>query len=73
MRCIAPIVSPLRSCKLLRCCWQGNYKNGGIFWLVYCITFWLLYSYMVPISLFVTMEIVKLFQVSTAAAPHALP
>ena len=42
---------------------QANYSNGGVFWLIYCITFWLLLSYMVPLSLFVTMEIVKLFQV----------
>ena len=30
---------------------------------MYSISFWLLFSYMIPISLFVTMEIVKAFQV----------
>ena len=42
---------------------QGNYHKGGVFWIVYSISFWLLFSYMIPISLFVTMEIVKAFQV----------
>jgi magnesium-transporting ATPase (P-type) len=33
---------------------------------VYSISFWLLFSYMIPISLFVTMEIVKAFQVRSS-------
>ena len=49
---------------------QGNYRNGGVFWIVYSISFWLLFSYMIPISLFVTMEIVKAFQV---CPPRVLP
>ena len=50
---------------------QGNYRNGGIFWIVYSISFWLLFSYMIPISLFVTMEIVKAFQVRPHKAAAA--
>ena len=42
---------------------QANYRSNGLFWIISCLTFWLLFSYMVPLSLFVTMEIVKLFQV----------
>lgn len=41
---------------------QGNYQNGGAYTFILLITFWILYSYLVPISLFVTMEIVKFWQ-----------
>lgn len=41
---------------------QGNYKNGFVYWIILMITFWILYSYLVPISLFVTLEIVKFWQ-----------
>eukprot|EP00210_Caulerpa_lentillifera_P001750 g1680.t1 len=41
---------------------QGNYDNGAIYVALNFITFWILTSYMVPISLFVTMEIVKFWQ-----------
>ena len=43
--------------------WQGNYENGAAYTFILLITFWILYSYLVPISLFVTMEIVKFWQV----------
>lgn len=37
---------------------QGNYAGvAGV--IITFLTFWVLYSYLVPISLFVTMEIVK--------------
>lgn len=41
---------------------QGNYKNGFVYWIILMITFWILYSYLVPISLFVSLEIVKFWQ-----------
>ncbi|DBA65766.1 hypothetical protein WJX79_001197 [Trebouxia sp. C0005] len=41
---------------------QGNYKSGGVYWIILMITFWILYSYLVPISLFVSLEIVKFWQ-----------
>lgn len=41
---------------------EGNYKNGLGYTLVLMITYWILYSYLVPISLFVTLEIVKFWQ-----------
>lgn len=41
---------------------QGNYENGVVYIALNFITFWILTSYMVPISLFVTMEIVKFWQ-----------
>jgi phospholipid-transporting ATPase len=40
----------------------GNQKIGAIYTLFSFITFWILYSYLVPISLFVTLEIVKFWQ-----------
>ena len=43
-------------------CAQGNYQNGGAYTFILFITFWILYSYLVPISLFVTLEIVKFWQ-----------
>ena len=42
---------------------EGNYQNGLAYTLILLITFWILYSYLVPISLFVTLEIVKFWQV----------
>lgn len=33
------------------------------------LTFWILYSYLVPISLFVTMELVKFWQVRRGRPP----
>ncbi len=43
-------------------CVQGNFQNGGAYGFILFITFWILYSYLVPISLFVTLEIVKFWQ-----------
>lgn len=40
----------------------GNYENGFLYTLLVFITFWILFSYLVPISLFVTLEIVKFWQ-----------
>ncbi len=42
---------------------QGNPSNNFAYWIVSFLTFWLLYGYLVPISLFVTMEIVKFMYV----------
>ena len=42
---------------------EGNFENGAAYTFILFITFWILYSYLVPISLFVTMEIVKFWQV----------
>ncbi len=44
---------------------QGNYKNNFLYAIVLWITYWILLSYLVPISLFVTMEIVKFLMVSS--------
>lgn len=41
---------------------QGNYTNGAAYTFILLITFWILYSYLVPISLFVSLEIVKFWQ-----------
>jgi magnesium-transporting ATPase (P-type) len=41
---------------------RGNYENGLVYNIISFITFWMLFSYMVPISLFVTMEIVRYLQ-----------
>ncbi|CAK0743492.1 hypothetical protein CVIRNUC_001474 [Coccomyxa viridis] len=41
---------------------EGNFENGAAYTFILFITFWILYSYLVPISLFVTMEIVKFWQ-----------
>lgn len=38
---------------------NGNYQNGFVYVIILFITFWILLSYLVPISLFVTIEIVK--------------
>ena len=40
----------------------GNQENGFVYTILSFITFWILYSYLVPISLFVTLEIVKFWQ-----------
>ncbi len=37
----------------------GNYQNSAKYLGILFLTFWILLSYLVPISLFVTMEIVK--------------
>lgn len=42
---------------------QGNIENDGTYGGLVFLTFWILTSYMVPISLFVTIEIVKFWQV----------
>ena len=49
---------------------EGNYEDGFIYVSLNFITFWILTSYMVPISLFVTMEIVKFWQVPIALYRH---
>ena len=41
---------------------QGNFTNGWAYTFVLLVTFWILFSYLVPISLFVTLEIVKFWQ-----------
>ncbi|KDD71842.1 hypothetical protein H632_c4305p0, partial [Helicosporidium sp. ATCC 50920] len=41
---------------------QGIYTNGFVQWIINLFTFWILLSYLVPISLFVTLEIVKFWQ-----------
>eukprot|EP00884_Botryococcus_braunii_P002411 jgi/Botrbrau1/12170/Bobra.0186s0078.1 len=41
---------------------QGNFVNGAAYTFILLITFWILFSYLVPISLFVTLEIVKFWQ-----------
>ena len=45
---------------------QGNFENGAAYTFILLITFWILFSYLVPISLFVTMEIVKFWQVKSS-------
>eukprot|EP00803_Ostreobium_quekettii_P002905 evm.model.scf_903.4 EVM.evm.TU.scf_903.4 scf_903:32108-44084(+) len=40
----------------------GNYEDSVTYFFLVFLTFWILTSYMVPISLFVTMEIVKFWQ-----------
>lgn len=47
---------------------QGNYQSDVAMYFLGILTFWILYSYLVPISLFVTMEIVKGMQVRGAPA-----
>ena len=42
---------------------QGNYSSNVAQWFIVFLTFWILYSYLVPISLFVTLELVKFCQV----------
>ena len=43
---------------------NGNYQNGFVYVIILFITFWILFSYLVPISLFVTIEIIKFVLVS---------
>ena len=47
-------------------CGAGNYRNGAEYVGILFLTFWILLSYLVPLSLFVTMEIVKFVLVITA-------
>lgn len=42
---------------------EGNWENAGAQICLTLLTFWILLSYLVPISLFVTLEIVKFIQV----------
>lgn len=42
---------------------EGNWQNAGAQICLTFLTFWILLSYLVPISLFVTLEIVKFVQV----------
>ena len=42
---------------------QGNQQSDVLYGILLFITFWILSSYLVPISLFVTIEIVRFFQV----------
>jgi phospholipid-transporting ATPase len=44
---------------------SGNYQNAFVYIIILFITFWILFSYLVPISLFVTIEIVKFVLVRT--------
>lgn len=37
----------------------GNYQNAFVYIIILFITFWILFSYLVPISLFVSIEIIK--------------
>ena len=41
---------------------EGNLRSPVLYAGVLFVTFWILYSYLVPISLFVTLEIVKFWQ-----------
>ncbi|UPR02315.1 phospholipid-transporting ATPase [Chloropicon primus] len=41
---------------------QNNYPNDGVYIIVYTITFWILFSSMLPISLIVSLEIVRMWQ-----------
>jgi hypothetical protein len=50
----------------------GNYANGAQYVGILFLTFWILLSYLVPLSLFVTMEIVK-FVLARARAPPPTP
>ncbi len=43
---------------------NGNYQSGIVYVIILFITFWILFSYLVPISLFVTIEIIKFVLVS---------
>ena len=41
---------------------DSNYESPAVFIILSFITFWILFSYLVPISLFVSMEVVKFWQ-----------
>ena len=56
---------------------NGNYQSGIVYVIILFITFWILFSYLVPISLFVTIEIIKFVLVSlpykaTLTSPDAV-
>ena len=53
-------------CDRGQACGAGNYRNGAEYVGILFLTFWILLSYLVPLSLFVTMEIVKFVLVITA-------
>ena len=40
----------------------SNFENPAVYIVVTCLTFWILYSAMVPISLFITLEVVRFWQ-----------
>ena len=46
----------------LRSADHDNYRSPAAFFCLHFLTFWVLYSYLVPISLYVSMEIVKFLQ-----------
>ena len=48
----------------------GNYYNGAQYVGILFLTFWILLSYLVPLSLFVTMEIVKFVLVRARVHPR---
>lgn len=48
---------------------NGNYQSGIVYVIILFITFWILFSYLVPISLFVTIEIIKFVLVSAHSVP----
>jgi hypothetical protein len=52
---------------------QGNYENGLVYVIILFLTFWILFSYLVPISLFVTLEIVKFILVRPVIAASTFP
>jgi hypothetical protein len=54
------------------CLCQGNLSSNAAMFFLDFLTFWILYSYLVPISLFVTIEIVKFWQVSLPLGSPAL-
>ena len=54
------------------CMRAGNYRNGAQYVGILFLTFWILLSYLVPLSLFVTMEIVK-FVLARAVLPVHYP
>lgn len=58
---------PLNYCLIM----QGNYTSDVAQFFINMVTYWILYSYLVPISLFVTMEIVKFWQVCFVFRHHA--
>ena len=55
------------------CLCSGNYQNGFVYVVILFITFWILFSYLVPISLFVTLEIVKFILVRTLPLFYSVP
>ncbi len=49
----------------------GNYQSSAKYLGILFLTFWILLSYLVPISLFVTMEIVKFALVRSPSPARA--